>query len=319
MEEGSSSQPLALATSSQMSSAAPASATPQSETGGTPQSVPDVSENEVTTPCEGNKKSKQYSDVWVKDFTRLNPLQARCNHCKNTFDAKVRNGTTSLKNHAARCPKNLDRKKEQQSIVLLPPNPGVSAKLVASSYSYDRCRRRLVEFIIKLELPFRIVEAEGLRSLLQEFEPRFPVPSRMTIYRDILEMYIDEKKLLKAYFKANKQRVSLTTDTWTSPNNFNYMCVTVHYVDDKWKLQKRIIMFCLVKGHTGKAIGIMLENCLVDWGLEDVFAVTLDNVNANTVAIDYLKTSVIGWTGAVERAAYLHVRKLYLLLLQMTI
>lgn len=300
MEEGSSSQHLALAmtTSSQMSSAstAPASATPQFEPAGagTPQSVHAVSETEVSTPNEGNKKRKQYSDVWLKDFTRLNPLQAKCNHCKGIYDAKVRNGTTSLKNHAARCPKNPDRKKEQQSIVLLPPKPCVTAKLVASSYSYDRCRRRLVEFIIKLELPFRIVESEGLRSMLQEFEPRFQVPSCMTIYRDILEMYIDEKKLLKAYFKSNRQRVSLTTDTWTSPNNFNYMCVTVHYVDDNWKLQKKIIMFCLVKGHTGKAIGIMLENCLVDWGLEDVFAVTLDNVNANTVAIDYLKQT-LGW------------------------
>lgn len=305
--DGSSTSPLALAmaTSSQMSSAAPTSAAPQSEPGGTPQSVPAVSETEVTTPDGGNKKSKQFFDVWVKDFTRLNPLQARCNHCKNTFDAKVRNGTTSLKNHAARCSKNPDRKKEQQSILLLPPKPGVSAKLVASSYSYERCRRRLVEFIIKVELPFRIVELEGLRSMLQEFDPRFPVPSRMTIYRDLLKMYIDEKKLLKAYFKANKQRVSLTTNTWTSPNNFNYICVTVHYVDHDWKLQKRIIMFCLVKGHTGKAIGIMVENCLVDWGLEDVFSVTLDNVNANNVAIDYLKTSVIGWTGAVERAEYL--------------
>ncbi|RZC85290.1 hypothetical protein C5167_041475 [Papaver somniferum] len=69
MEEGSStqqSQPLALAmaTSSQMSSAAPASAAPQSEPGGTPKSVPDDSETEVTTPDEGNKKSKQYSDEW---------------------------------------------------------------------------------------------------------------------------------------------------------------------------------------------------------------------------------------------------------------
>ncbi|XP_026416520.1 uncharacterized protein LOC113311952 [Papaver somniferum] len=52
----------------------------------------------------------------------------------------------------------------------------------------------------------------------------------------------------------------------------------------------------------------MLEKCLLDWGLEDVFGVTLDNISANTKAIDYLKQSMIGWTGAIKRTEYLHIR-----------
>ncbi|XP_026395994.1 zinc finger BED domain-containing protein RICESLEEPER 2-like [Papaver somniferum] len=124
----------------------------------------------------------------------------------------------------------------------------------------------------------------------------------MTIYRDLLTIYKDEKEKLKKYFKESKQRVSLTTDTWTSPNNFNYMYVTVHFIDIHWNLEKRIIQFCLIKGHTGVEIGKMLQKCLLDWVLEDLFGVTLDNVNANSVAIEYLQTIVINWTGATVRS-----------------
>ncbi|XP_026451840.1 zinc finger BED domain-containing protein RICESLEEPER 2-like [Papaver somniferum] len=52
----------------------------------------------------------------------------------------------------------------------------------------------------------------------------------------------------------------------------------------------------------------MLEKCLLDWGLEDLFGVTLDNVSANSVAIEYLQTSVINWTGATMRSQYMQVR-----------
>ncbi|XP_026450655.1 uncharacterized protein LOC113350746 [Papaver somniferum] len=75
-----------------------------------------------------------------------------------------------------------------------------------------------------------------------------------------------------------------------------------------WKLEKRIIMYCEVSGHKGIDIGEMLEKCLSDWGLKDVFSVTLDNVSANKVAIDYLTTSIVSMTWAEERAKYLHVR-----------
>ncbi|XP_026378250.1 zinc finger BED domain-containing protein RICESLEEPER 2-like [Papaver somniferum] len=67
-------------------------------------------------------------------------------------------------------------------------------------------------------------------------------------------------------------------------------------------------MFCEVSGHKGIDIGEMLEKCLSDWELKDVFTVTLDNVSANKVAMDYLKTSIVSKTGAEERDKYLHVR-----------
>ncbi|KAI3993153.1 hypothetical protein MKX01_009896, partial [Papaver californicum] len=121
-----------------------------------------LTQNEDTTNVvgEGTKKSKIISIVW-NEFTRLNPEEAKCNHCNRKLAANSeRNGTSGLRKHLKRCPKNPNKKKVdgQTTLMFPPPRPGEDGKLVSHSYSYDKARRALVEFIIKDEMPFRMVE-----------------------------------------------------------------------------------------------------------------------------------------------------------------
>ena len=71
----------------------------------------------------------------------------------------------------------------------------------------------LVKMIIKDELPFRFVEAEGFLEFMETCCPKFEVPSRRTIIRNILELYQNKKGLVKSVLSANKQSVCITTDT----------------------------------------------------------------------------------------------------------
>ncbi|KAE8716587.1 hypothetical protein F3Y22_tig00110114pilonHSYRG00365 [Hibiscus syriacus] len=41
--------------------------------------------------------------------------------------------------------------------------------------------------------------------------------------------------------------------------------------------------------HKGDAIGLMIEKCLLDWGIDKLFTVTVDNATSNDVAIGYLR------------------------------
>ena len=56
----------------------------------------------------------------------------------------------------------------------------------------------------------------------------------------------------------------LTTNTWTSIQNLCYMSLTVHFIDDDWKLYKRILNFCQVEDYKGETIGRKTETCLRD-------------------------------------------------------
>ncbi|KAK3220223.1 hypothetical protein Dsin_014193 [Dipteronia sinensis] len=99
----------------------------------------------------------------------------------------------------------------------------------------------------------------------------------------------DEKVMLKNMFSFNKQRVCLTTDCWTSIQNTNYMVITSHFIDSGWELHKRTLNFCVVPNHKGETIGKIIEACLIDWGIDRVLMITIDNASANDVAIKYVK------------------------------
>ncbi|KAK2662043.1 hypothetical protein Ddye_000617 [Dipteronia dyeriana] len=145
------------------------------------------------------------------------------------------------------------------------------------------------------ELPFRFVEKRGFRKFCRVGMPRFDVPSKRTIVRDILQMYVDMKTSLMKQFKERKVRVCLTTDTWTSIQNINYMVVTAHFVDENWQLQKRVLSFTQILDHRGETIGKCIEKLLIDWGIDRVFTITVDNASSNNTVILYVNRKLNSW------------------------
>ena len=92
--------------------------------------------------------------------------------------------------------------------------------------------------IIVDKLPFSFVEKEGFKNVMRVTMPQFHISSRKTVTRDRYELYLEEKKLLKKVFKEARPRVCLTTDTWTSIQKINYMCLTALFIDRNWILHK---------------------------------------------------------------------------------
>ena len=158
------------------------------------------------------------------------------------------------------------------------------------------------------ELPFRFVEGLGFRHLMNVACPRFIIQSKWTVTRDCYQLYLDERSKLKTFLKNHSQTVCLTTDSWTSIQKIHYMCVTCHFIDDCWNLHKRILSFVPVTGHKGEYIAKILESCLHDWGLRNIFTITVDNASSNDTAIACFKRRMISWGNFVANCEYLHMR-----------
>ncbi|KAK3212241.1 hypothetical protein Dsin_016947 [Dipteronia sinensis] len=108
------------------------------------------------------------------------------------------------------------------------------SNLVAVGFNKEACRKACMRMIILDELPFSFVEGEGFREFCSVACPKFGPPSRRAVARDIYQLYLDEKESLKRLFTTSRQRVCLTTDTWTSLQNVNYMVVKSHFINSEW-------------------------------------------------------------------------------------
>ena len=273
----------------------------------------------VSSDTKKRKEIDARSKAW-EHFERIKDekgvtIKGRCIYCGKKLNAHTKfHGTSSLRNHILTCKKMPHSKDKRQSLLTLLPDvveaPGSETVGVLGSWKFDQdlIRKKLSEMVIVDELPFKFVEREGFQKLMYACCPRFKIPSRWTISRDIYNIFLSERLKLKTFLKDKCQRVCLTTDSWTSIQRLNYMCITAHFIDNEWKLHKKILSFVPLTSHRGEYIAKAIENCLLDWGLKNVFTVTVDNASSNDTALSYFRKKMLSWGTSSVRAKYLHVR-----------
>ncbi|KAL3637488.1 hypothetical protein CASFOL_018656 [Castilleja foliolosa] len=195
-------------------------------------------------------------------------------------------GTNKLWTHLGRCKEiPVELKDKKQSIVNL-----FDGAMVNWKFDQEKCRRACAVMVIVAELPFCIVEDESFRSFCAQMQPRFHVVSRPTITKDSYQIFFEEKEKLRNYLTETSTRVAITTVMWTSIQNLGYIVITAHFVDKNWKLQKKIINFRVVPHpHKGDVIAKVIESCLLEWGLEKIMTITLDNAKNNDTCVSDLK------------------------------
>ncbi|CAN1317424.1 Putative AC transposase [Linum perenne] len=151
-------------------------------------------------------------------------------------------------------------------------------------------RQAVAAMIMLDELPFRFVEHVRFQRLMENACPMFDMPFRKIVQADCLKMFLQKKTNLQEYFLSRcAGRVYITTDCWTSIHNINYMCITTHFIDVDWKLNKKILNFCEIKSHMGIDIADSVADCLEEWNLKNVFCITMDNATANDTTIIHLR------------------------------
>ena len=79
------------------------------------------------------------------------------------------------------------------------------------------------------------------------------------------------------------------------------MCLAAHWINDDWKMCKRILNFPQIGSRKGDAIGKMLLDLFAQWGIDCVFTITLDNASSNAKAISYLKKFLRGPEAILEK------------------
>ena len=103
----------------------------------------------------------------------------------------------------------------------------------------------------------------------------------------MIDIHGVEREKLREALKRHK--VCLTTDTWTSIQNLNYMSLTCHFIDDDWNLYKRFLNFCQVEDHMDETIGRKIEMCLREWDVDGIFTLTVIMLPLMVLPLNFYK------------------------------
>ncbi|KAF7154610.1 hypothetical protein RHSIM_Rhsim01G0169500 [Rhododendron simsii] len=256
--------------------------------------VIDVVEEEEPNPFE--KKRKETSTVW-KDFPEVTlpdgTKKYQCKFCKDHFAIQASGCTTHLLRHIDKCIQRRLKigvpKKRQKTL----SSEAGGSESGTFTYDHAKVRDAASQMILYHEYPFMHMEHILFYKFMRTATPHWQKISRATAKNDCISTYQVQKKKLKTSLK-HVGRISITTDLWKSPGQrTQYMVVTGHYVDEFWKLQKRMLNFCNVPPpHNGVIISDAFYKCLVDWEIENkVATITVDNASYNDVALKNLKST----------------------------
>ena len=177
--------------------------------------------------------------------------------------------------------------------------------LKKNSYDESSCREGMIDYIIRAEQPFNMMETYEYSETIQTLiNPQFKGWSGNTVKRGIMKIFQTEKENLKKYFANFEEKICLTSDIWTSLLHRGFLCITAHYIDSEWMLNKRIISFKIINTpHSGKNIATLINDEIIDLGVRDkIFTINASN---NDVAIQRLKKF---WQIKEDHAKLFHVR-----------
>ncbi|KAK1354828.1 hypothetical protein POM88_002934 [Heracleum sosnowskyi] len=247
----------------------------------------DVKEVNKESNAFQRRKRKKTSAVWG-DFVVIklsNGIQkAQCKYCSEKLAYKSGGPTTPYLNHGKTC---LKKKMALQNQKRLQFGPAVCkmeiAPLSDGKYDHSRQREAVAHWILMHEKPFYVVEETGYSFMMKVNLPQFEKITRFQARTDCISVYEIEKKKLKEQLKR-VNKISLTTDIWKSKvQKISYMCITGHFVDSDWQLQKRVLSFVdLPPPHTGVDLSDALFKCIKYWGIENkIFTISVDNASNN--------------------------------------
>ncbi|KAK9689969.1 hypothetical protein RND81_09G095000 [Saponaria officinalis] len=181
------------------------------------------------------KGTKRTSAVWADFVLNKNKqdLKAKCIHCGHIYSAKTKGGTGHLLRHQEICPaRNVDERQPSISQFIQKSNP------LPFTYSYDDDRLSMSRMVVQTEQSFLYVEGRPFNRYKSSVQPEHKITGRKTVRSDALKQYIQRKAMLISEFASLSCKVNLTSDCWDSGVEYYYICVTAHWVDDEWNLQK---------------------------------------------------------------------------------
>jgi len=236
---------------------------------------------EVQAASESQESSLQKSEMW-KHFKKAVDYETSkkvgCIHCSKSYVCKD-GSTKSMWRHV----KSAHPRKLGAPVAVGPIDKFFSRVPENVPYSVEAFKEFVIEWVVEECMPFTVVKAESFRAMLRMLRPGTKVPSANTIKNRIMGMFNAEKARVRTLLQETPGKLSFSLDVWTSVNMEPFLGITVHWIDEEWRLQGMLLDLVPLEGkHTGESLCTAFVDVCSDFGiLTKLLAVTSDNASNN--------------------------------------
>ena len=169
------------------------------------------------------------------------------------------------KEKAMKKPKELQRKRSGQMTL----GEAFQRKYDTQSSRYRMITRRLAIFVGSTNVPNSLVENVEFQSLLETLDPRYPVPGRTLIGKEIDRVLLAMKTNVEM-FLSEAHKISLCSDIWTKKGmSSSYLGVTAHFFT--WQDHRRHRVTLAVRKmphpHNAESIRSLIDEVLKEWNI----------------------------------------------------
>ena len=162
-----------------------------------------------------------------------------------------------------------------------------------STSKLESCHRHLALMCARDLRPLSIVEGDGFRGFVHAINADYKLPTRKTIKLYLTRIYEEEKGELIDTLKG-VDKVSLTSDLWTSNAQEGYITVTCHYINGSWELCHEVLTTRRFhERHTAINIAQEFKAIVAEFGIREVACVVTDNAANIKLAV-----GSAGWEGS---------------------
>ncbi|KAF4476180.1 putative AC transposase [Colletotrichum fructicola Nara gc5] len=147
-----------------------------------------------------------------------------------------------------------------------------------------------LSIIITNDLPFDHFRDDFVQQLLRLHNPSLveEVPWGRTVMMDHLPLFFTRgRAYVKAELHSALTKIHIGFDLWTSPNNYAYLAVTAHFVNNMGQHKSRLIAFNHMSGdHSGLNLSNNIYETLQQWEItSQVGVVVCDNASNNDTCV----------------------------------
>ncbi|XP_057519919.1 zinc finger BED domain-containing protein RICESLEEPER 2-like isoform X1 [Amaranthus tricolor] len=275
------------------------------------------------------KLGKRISKVWQEyelfPAPNMNDAKAKCKHCKLVLSAASKNGTSHLKRHLDKCSKrvtftgnieqyflpdvklvegnNLDNAPKEvngtSSLKYATDGENLaegSKSIENGQVDQDELQRYISVCIIKGSHPFSFVEESGFRSMMAKACPQFKPFNRAIVRRELFSMYLKNRDNIKDMLAKAPGRICLTVGNLKARDTKDdYICVTTQFIDECWKLQRRVLCFkALAPPYDGTFIADELACLSSQYNIESkTFTITVDEASYDESTVSSIKRGLL--------------------------